>query len=289
MAETTATTNLNFVNYLNLVGYIVNAFVTFAASPIFGFPSNAKLSEKYQTLVTPFGAAFGIWSVIFIMQAIFVIYQMLERYRGDKLVQEGVSYWYFIACMCQCGWTFAFGYEAIPVSALMMVGILVSLAMIVNQQNQLEPSSEHGLQEFWILKFPFSIHCGWIAAAFAINMNVLVLDLGASAGPQVACAYLTLAFAGLVAIFVLAYLSPPDFTIPLVLLWATIGIAVELNDPLDKIKDLFGEETIAMFRGWTLATSMILGVATVGYGVLVILKKKDGAPELYRRLEHDEN
>ena len=41
---------VNVNNYLNLVGYIINAFVTAFASPIVGFPDNAELSEKYQTV-----------------------------------------------------------------------------------------------------------------------------------------------------------------------------------------------------------------------------------------------
>lgn len=35
---------LNKTNYLNLAGYILNTLVTFAASPIFGFPDNAQVS-----------------------------------------------------------------------------------------------------------------------------------------------------------------------------------------------------------------------------------------------------
>lgn len=41
---------VNVNNYLNLVGYIINVFVTAFASLIFGFPDNAELSEKYQTV-----------------------------------------------------------------------------------------------------------------------------------------------------------------------------------------------------------------------------------------------
>ena len=87
---------LTTVNYLNLVGYIFNAFFTFFAAPIFGFPSNGELSDKYQTIVTPNGLTFSIWGIIFISQAIFAIVQMIPKYRDTKLVQEGVSYWYFV-------------------------------------------------------------------------------------------------------------------------------------------------------------------------------------------------
>ncbi len=97
--------SLTVYNYLNLVGYIINAFVTFAASPIFGFPDNGTLSDKYQTIITPDGFTFAIWGVIFISQAIFAIAQMFARYRDDILVQEGVSFWYFVGtCMMYGIW-----------------------------------------------------------------------------------------------------------------------------------------------------------------------------------------
>ena len=88
--------SLNAYNYLNLVGYIINTFVTFLASPIFGFPDNGALSDKYQTIVTPNGLTFSIWGIIFIAEAVFTIAQMFPKFRGVKLVQEGVSYWYFV-------------------------------------------------------------------------------------------------------------------------------------------------------------------------------------------------
>ena len=114
--------SLNTNSYLNLVGYIINALVTFLASPIFGFPDNSALSEKYQTLVTPTGWTFAIWGIIFLSQGIFAIVPMLPQHRSNALVQEGVSHWYFIACVFQAAWTFAFGYELIGRSTIFFHG-----------------------------------------------------------------------------------------------------------------------------------------------------------------------
>ena len=176
--------SLNTNNYLNLVGCIINTLVTFSASSIFGFPDNAALSEKYQTLVsTPTGWTFAIWGIIFLFQGIFAIVQMLPKYRSDTFIHEGVSHWYFTACIFQAAWTFAFGYEVIWLSCVFMGGILFSLLQIVKKQVKIQSTMID-----WR---------GWIAAAFAVNaVNIFVF----AAGAQLNWSYLPLVYAVLVAV-----------------------------------------------------------------------------------------
>ena len=76
---------LNWLNYLNLIGYIINVFFTFLLVPVFGIPDNAELSEKYQTILTPAGYAFAIWGVIFVAEGIFAIAQMFPKFRSDPM------------------------------------------------------------------------------------------------------------------------------------------------------------------------------------------------------------
>merc|ERR1712146_422558 len=58
---------LNKYNILNLIAYLVNCFVTFGIGT-FGLanrPTNGDISDKYQTIVTPFGTSFSIWELSF--------------------------------------------------------------------------------------------------------------------------------------------------------------------------------------------------------------------------------
>ena len=260
-------TDLNAFNYLNLVGFIINTLITFGASPVFGFPDNGELSLKYQTIVSPAGFTFGIWGIIFISQGIFSVMQMLPAYRYHPLIQEGVSYWYFSACIFQSIWTFAFGYEVFALSVLMMGGILCSLVPIVIQQSKIDSHPSSAIGDFWQYKYPFSIHCGWIAAAFAVNVNVYISSQGYGAAVLEQWAYITIVYAILCAGFALFYLSPPDFTIPSVLVWATFGIALELRNPEEAIENLFEEDIIARVRGLVIALCIALGIVTTGYGI----------------------
>lgn len=269
--------SLSYINYLNVIGYGVNSFVTFAGSPLFGFPDNAELSEKYQTLVTPAGLTFAVWGVIFVSQAVFAVVQMLEPYRSDPLVREsGASYWYFVACLFQAAWTFAFGYESLVLSSVLMAGILGSLIEIVWKQSRVLLSSSSSSSpsassasppgRFWLLVFPFSVHCGWIAAAFAVNLNVVVVGTF-EADPQVQeyCAYATLVYAVGVAASAFSSLGA-DVTIPSVLVWATAGISIELDDPKAAIVDAFSAATVNRVRVGTIVVCALLAVLTAYLG-----------------------
>ena len=56
---------LGCLHFVNLLAYIVNVFVTYlvGVGGYMDLPSNSELSQKYQTLVTPVGWAFSIWSL----------------------------------------------------------------------------------------------------------------------------------------------------------------------------------------------------------------------------------
>ena len=77
-------------NYLNVGGYVFNTVMTFFGPAIFNLPTNAELSERYSTLVTPIWWTFSIWIIIFLFQGIFVVIQMMEEYRHLAIIQEGI-------------------------------------------------------------------------------------------------------------------------------------------------------------------------------------------------------
>ena len=214
-------TGLNYLNYLNIVGYAINAFVTFGSTPILGIPSQTELSLKYQTIITPDGFTFSIWGIIFISEAIFSILQMFPAFRAKPIVQQGVGYWYFVACLSQASWVLAFGYEILVLSLIFMGLILYSLYKIVTLQSMI-PSG--GPKEFWGFRFPFEIHCGWIFAAFALNVNIIVVDSSDSATVQaIFGAVSLLALVGIVIFIEHTLKGGPNYTLPAVFACAAVS------------------------------------------------------------------
>lgn len=243
-SEASPPQKLNIKNFLNLAAYCLNIIFTYGVGTAgwLDTPTNGELSDKYQTIVTPNSRAFTIWAVIFVFQAIFAIVQLLPSIRGSDMVQKGVGYWYCAVCATQIGWTFSFAYEVIPLSLVFMILIWISLMGLLYSQYYAE--SDNTLKEFWLLRFPFAIHGGWITAASALNVNVQVVSMDQPASIQLAVAIVSLAVLHAISVWVIFNIPRPNWTIACVLAWAFGWIYYELQDPNNLIKDTFSTDII---------------------------------------------
>lgn len=216
------------LNILNMAAYIANIGLVMGIPSLFHLPDNGEQSRRYQTIVTPAGFAFAIWGLIFTAQAIWATLQLvLPQFRTNPLVVQGVAYQYVAVCAVQVAWSVSFALDQIAMSMMWMASILYFLFCIYQQQNNvlLESDSEDFSTNFWLLRFPFTLHLGWIVAATLVNFNLLLVAYGFAATVQFAVGILTLAIALLVGSGVL-YMqkgkATPDVTIPLVLVWALV-------------------------------------------------------------------
>ena len=156
-------------SWINMLAYLANVSITYGSlTGAFG-ATNEELSEKYQTLVTPAGYAFAIWGPIFIWEGIFAVAQMFPSFSTSPVV-DTVTPWWICACCFQVAWTLFFAQEVIPGSLICMLGILVSLLTLILRTDYLP---EISIKEYFLLRAPFSLHCGWIIAASAVNINVM--------------------------------------------------------------------------------------------------------------------
>lgn len=215
------------INYLNAAAYVANVVIVYAVGAADTSRSNAAISAKYQTLVTPAGWAFAIWGIIFTLQLIWAVTQLFPSFRASPLVVDGVSWYYIAVCGAQIAWTICFSFELIVLSLVAMLAILFFLVKIVGSQYKLD--GDVSIQDFFLLKLPFEIHCGWITAASIVNISLVLVKWNASATIQFIFAILSLIVVLLVNVFCL-HLSRPIFVIPLVLAWASVrGDSIRLQ------------------------------------------------------------
>eukprot|EP00581_Thalassiosira_minuscula_P019015 CAMPEP_0183726066 /NCGR_PEP_ID=MMETSP0737-20130205/22249_1 /TAXON_ID=385413 /ORGANISM="Thalassiosira miniscula, Strain CCMP1093" /LENGTH=310 /DNA_ID=CAMNT_0025957279 /DNA_START=239 /DNA_END=1171 /DNA_ORIENTATION=- len=249
---------LNHKNYLNFVAYILNILLVYGVGNAgwAGTPDNGELSRKYQTLVTPSSRAFTIWAVIFLFQGAFAICQFLPRFRAQPMLTNGASYWYSVVVAMQIGWTFAFAFEVIPLSLVFMMLIWMALMALLYSQYYTE--SDGSLWEFWILRFPFAVHAGWITAASALNVNVQVVSMSQPADVQLAVAIVALAVLHAISVWVLFYIERPNWTIACVLSWAFGFIYQELGNPNELITSTFETSTINGVKYAAIAVCVII-------------------------------
>lgn len=284
------------INYLNAVAYVANVVVTYAVGAADSSHSNAAISAKYQTIVTPAGWAFAIWGVIFISQLIWAVAQLRPAFRASPLVIGGVGWYYLGVAAAQIAWTLLFSFELISLSLVAMLLVLFFLDMIVGSQCKfVKLGGAVTSQDYWILRFPFEIHAGWIIAASLVNINLVLVAWNASATVQFIAALLSL----LVLLMADAYflhLTHPVFVIPLVLAWASvrimgccvltvivlmstmnslfhhisyyislfqIAIAQELKQPQETIANAFSEKQISIVRNGSIVAATLIMTSVI--------------------------
>jgi len=125
------------------------------------------------------------------------------------------------------------------------------------------PCSLKGLIEFWFLKFPFSIHGGWITAASALNISVITVDNQSSAATQLAVGIVCLAALHALSVWNLFGYKKPNYTIAIVLIWATGWIYGELQNPKPLIVTTFDASIVDGAARAALSVSIIICIQVV--------------------------
>eukprot|EP00521_Asterionellopsis_glacialis_P006889 CAMPEP_0195284100 /NCGR_PEP_ID=MMETSP0707-20130614/2425_1 /TAXON_ID=33640 /ORGANISM="Asterionellopsis glacialis, Strain CCMP134" /LENGTH=464 /DNA_ID=CAMNT_0040343395 /DNA_START=58 /DNA_END=1452 /DNA_ORIENTATION=- len=100
--------------------------------------------------------------------------------------------------------------------------------------------------EYWLFRFPFILHCGWMIVMTAVHFSLLIRDVTGHKATQLASDIFALAFLGSAACFSLyaSRTKNPDFCIPIVILWAYMGIAWRLGHPSQALQEEFDLSTI---------------------------------------------
>jgi hypothetical protein len=168
------------LSILNLLGFlgtvVVNALAD--ALPINNIKTG-ELSDLYPNLFVPAGLTFAIWGLIYVLLAIFVVYQLIPSVRTDvekvDFVQR-IGLLFFIASIANIGWIFAWHYEIVPLSLALMLILLGYVTAIYLRLDI--GKSEATKTEKYLVHLPFSVYLGWITIATIANVTALLVDIG---------------------------------------------------------------------------------------------------------------
>ena len=132
---------------------------------VFNGQSNAVMSRRYQTLITPAGYAFAIWGLIFIGVLGYAIYQVMPAQRSNPRFSAAAP-WVIANMVFNGFWTVIFGQEWIALATVVIIADLVTLYKIVDALNinHVRVSS----METWLARVPFSIYFGWLTVATTV-------------------------------------------------------------------------------------------------------------------------
>ncbi|MBU3749210.1 MAG: tryptophan-rich sensory protein [Mycobacterium sp.] len=220
------TTSRTPIKILVVATYLVMIAANGAAN---GLPLNGRstgdVSDAYPNLFTPAGITFSIWGVIYLLLGAHVLYQLgLFRDRPDTAADTAllnrVGVLFALSSLTNTAWIFAWHYDLIPLSAVLLITILVLLGLIVTIVRRANPTG----RQRWFIGIPFSVYFGWSTVAVVANISVLLVywrwDGFGIADSTWAVAIILVAMV----IGTVTMLRNRDVAYGLVLVWAFAGI-----------------------------------------------------------------
>lgn len=150
------------INYLSNTGLMNNTTI-------------GTVSNHLRTLFTPAGYAFSIWGFIYLLLFGFIIHQgksLLTKTDNDAFVTK-IGWWFFISCVANCLWIFAWIYGYTILSAVFIFLILIALfKIILNNAIGLGNVTWQTILFLWL---PFIVYSGWITVASIVNVAVVLV------------------------------------------------------------------------------------------------------------------
>ncbi|MFH0769302.1 MAG: hypothetical protein V1932_07025 [Chloroflexota bacterium] len=217
------------LSILNLIGFLGTVIVNGLANAL---PLNNKttgeLSDQYPNLFVPTGLTFSIWGVIYILLAIFVIYELIVAIKKDTQKSSfigNIGVVFFVSSLANIGWIFAWHYEVLPLSLVLMLLLLGSLITIYLRLRI--GKSDSTRSEKYLVHLPFSIYLGWITIATIANVTALLVDVNWNTfglGEQFWTAAVIIAG---IAITLSILFTRKDIFYCLVVDWALLGILLK--------------------------------------------------------------
>jgi hypothetical protein len=168
-----------FLSILNLVGLLGTIIVNGLANTL---PINnittGELSDMYPNLFVPAGLTFAVWGVIYALLAVFIIFSLITVFRKNTsrtgFIRD-IGWLFFISSLANIGWIFAWHYQILPLSVIIMLILLGSLIAIYLRLRIGKSNAAAG--EKFAVHLPFSVYLGWITIATIANITALLVDV----------------------------------------------------------------------------------------------------------------
>jgi hypothetical protein len=222
------------LSILNIIGFLGTVIINGLANAI---PINNKttgeLSNQYPNLFVPAGLTFSIWGLIYILLAVFALYSLLNAIKKEATGSfiDKIGILFFLSCIANMGWIFAWHYEIVPLSLVFMLFLLGCLLAIYLRLGVGKKGSVK--KEKYIVHLPFSLYLGWITIATIANVTALLVDLNWNRFGLSEQFWAVAVIVVGIAITLIVILKRQDIFYSLVVDWALLGILIKrLADPV---------------------------------------------------------
>jgi len=187
----------------NILALIFALAANFAVSAqLLDLPAINEISDKYATYLTPATYAFSIWSLIYLLLIVFVIYQARDiiHPRAENDLPSKTGPYFIIASICNGLWTYVFVNEAVGLSVAILLILTAALyALLARLQIALLDVPKKTIVCVW---WPLLLYTGWVTVATVVNIASLLESLGIEIAPWAAAVTLIILAIGLVALLI---------------------------------------------------------------------------------------
>ena len=131
MNNTRLRKTLSILNLLSFLGMVIVNYL--AVTLPLNNKTTGELSDQYPNLFVPAGFTFSIWGVIYLLLAIFIVYQLIYVFRKNtqnSSFLEKIGILFFASSLANLSWVFAWHFELVSLSLFLMLVLLVSLMAI---------------------------------------------------------------------------------------------------------------------------------------------------------------
>jgi len=211
---------------LNLIAFLATVAVNAMANalPING-KTTGELSDLYPNLFVPAGLTFSIWGLIYLLLAIFAIYQFAAPTRNTADFLQRIGPFFIIASAANIGWIFLWHYQRVSASLVLMLILLASLLAVYLRLGI--GTRTASWRDRLLVHLPFSVYLGWITVATVANVTAVLVHVGWNrfGASQELWTVAVLVVAALITLVVL--FTRNDLFYALVILWAFLGILIK--------------------------------------------------------------
>ncbi len=254
----------SYLRYLNIIAFIATVIINGLAgsTTTIGGKLTAQVSDSNPTLITPAGYVFSIWGIIYLLLAIFAIYQVLPKNK-NRPFQKQISFFFILSCIANIAWLFAWQYEQLPVSVALMLLLLASLITIYQRVGI--GKTKTSIKEKLAVHLPFSVYLGWITIATIANISATLVNVGWDGAGLDPTTWAIIVVAVAVLITFLSLALRKDVAYALVVVWALVGIAA---------KQTQNQTIVSLTQGSAIVIAVAIVVTVVA---MFILKKRHPA------------
>ena len=250
---------IGFLQLFNIICFVAVVIINGLADflPINGQTTGA-ISDRYPNLFTPAAITFSIWVVIYSLLVLFCIYQgstlfETEKRKLDKKerVVSRIGTLFILSCALNIAWIFAWHFNVLWLSVLIMLGLLITLVRIFLR---IHSAALYNGKAKWFVYAPFSIYLGWISIATIANITTWLVSMRWAAFGIDPSIWASVMIAVGTALGVIMLLRKNNIYFAGVIIWALIGILLKQHNLFSNINII----SIAAISGIALLLVLII-------------------------------